>query len=64
MKLIVKHSKSKNAWNVVNRGLGEKYKIARFPYLVIPDADEMNEYVKNEAFELANIAADAINKHQ
>ena len=36
-KTEVKHSQSKNAWNVVGTGLGEKYKIARVPYEVVEE---------------------------
>jgi ribosome-binding factor A len=33
----VKHSESKNAWNVIGVKLGGKYKIARVPYTEIKD---------------------------
>jgi hypothetical protein len=33
IKTAVVHSESKDAWNVIGRTLGKKYKIARVPYL-------------------------------
>ncbi|PHR23563.1 MAG: hypothetical protein COA36_16665 [Desulfotalea sp.] len=50
----VKHSESKNAWNIVAEGLGVKYKIARVPYLVIEDCEIMNEIEKSIALKHAN----------
>lgn len=35
IKTEVRHSDSKDAWNVVGKSLGSKYKIARVPYLVV-----------------------------
>ena len=32
MKVKIKHSESKNAWNIIGTMLGSKYKIARVPY--------------------------------
>lgn len=49
IKTEVKHSESKNAWNIIGLGLGRKYKIARIPYLVIEGAEIMNEIEKSEA---------------
>lgn len=37
MKTIVKHSKSKYAWNVIGTTLGAKYKIAIVPYVQTGD---------------------------
>ena len=49
----VKHSKSKNAWNVIGTDLGGKYKIARVPYQIIEDAEILNTKNKAEALEHA-----------
>ena len=49
----VKHSKSKNAWNVVGTDPGRKYKIARIPYLVVEDCDISTTINKSEALEHA-----------
>ena len=47
---ILKHSESKLAWNVINSSFGEKYKIARCPYIQ-DDAlsDDNNTYYRNVA---------------
>ena len=52
MKTEVVHSKSKNAWNVVNTEWGGKYKIARVPYSQI-DNDILDTRWKHEALEIA-----------
>ena len=49
----VKHSESKNAWNVIGTDLGGKYKIARVPYLVVENSDIMTTRNKAEALEHA-----------
>lgn len=49
----VKHSESKNAWNVIGARAGGKYKIARVPYLVIDDSEITNTREKAEALEHA-----------
>ena len=49
----VKHSESKNAWNIVGTQLGGRYKLARCPYIVEPRmTDKWNESEKAE--QLAN----------
>jgi hypothetical protein len=53
IKTEVKHSESKNAWNVINTILGCKYKIARVPYVHIPDNDILTTRNKAEAMEHA-----------
>jgi hypothetical protein len=49
LKTKVKHSESKNAWNVIGEQLGGKYKIARIPYLVTDGNEIQTEIEKNEA---------------
>jgi len=39
IKTKVVHSQSKAAWNIVSGSWGEKYKIARIPYLVLEDSE-------------------------
>lgn len=48
----VVHSESKPAYNIVGTRLGDKFKIARVPYLVTDDA-LLNAKEKKEAFDLA-----------
>ena len=52
MKTKVVHSQSKDAWNVVNSVWGEKYKLARIPYVILPD--EANINIRNKAEALAH----------
>ena len=51
----VKHSKSKNAWNVIGDVPGRKYKIARIPYEQVDgeDYDVYNTVEKSEALDYA-----------
>lgn len=49
----VKHSESKNAWNVIGDVPGCKYKIARVPYLVVDDSEILTTRNKAEALEHA-----------
>lgn len=49
----VKHSQSKNAWNVVGTDLGGKYKIARVPYEVVESSEILTTRNKAEALEHA-----------
>ncbi len=37
IKTKVVHSQTKAAWNVIGKRLGDKYKIARVPYMVCDD---------------------------
>ena len=62
MKTKVVHSKSKNAWNVVNTEWGGKYKIARVPYSQI-DNDILDTRRKHEAMETAREEALEIAMH-
>ncbi len=61
MKTKVMHSLTKSAWNVVGTTLGEKYKIARFPYQtgVTEKLDEIN---RKEAFEHAEFTSKCFNE--
>ena len=61
IKTKVKHSESKNAWNVISTDLGKRYKIARVPYLVIEGAGVMTEIEKSEAFRCANFISFCFN---
>jgi len=59
---IVKHSESKNAWNVIGTQLAGKYKIARFPYLHKElNSEEFNMKEKYESFANAIAASKAPN---
>lgn len=49
----VKHSEKNNAWNIVGDMPGNKYKIARIPYLFIEDNDILTTRNKAEALEHA-----------
>lgn len=57
----VKHSESKQAFNVIGTVLGGKYKIARFPYIVhnFPGYEGVNEREKDEAEANARLSAAA-----
>lgn len=50
---IVKHSNSKDAWNVVGTDLAGKYKIAVIPYIVVEGSEILNTRNKAEALEHA-----------
>ena len=56
---IVKKSESKNAFNVVGTAMGGTYKIARCPYLVVPNNEVINEREQKEANANATLMADA-----
>jgi len=62
MKTEVKHSESKTAWNVVGCRLGEKYKIARVPYLLIGN-EIIDTQAKSEALNHALFISDCFNKY-
>tara|TARA_R110000764_G_scaffold151613_1_gene239095 strand:+ start:524 stop:760 length:237 start_codon:yes stop_codon:yes gene_type:complete len=49
----IKHSESKNAWNIIGTKAGAKYKIARVPYLKIDDSEILNTRSKAEALKHA-----------
>jgi len=54
IKTKVVHSKSKSAYNIVGTSLGNKYKIARIPYLV--DGNLSEEWNNKELDEAKNHA--------
>lgn len=56
----VKHSQTKNAWNVIGNRLGGKYKVARLPY-VLTGLENIDEFNKNEAYEDAVFISKCIN---
>ena len=46
-----RHSESKTAYNVVGTRLGDKYKIARVPYLLFPEVSfKLNESEKKQSY--------------
>lgn len=55
----VKHSESKIAYNVIGSIYGGKYKIARCPYIIRPNWEEINEMEKREALANAQLIATA-----
>jgi len=55
----IKHSESKNAFNVVGTVVGGNYKIARIPYLVTERLLEVNKREKLEAESNAKLIAAA-----
>ena len=64
----IKHSESKNAWNIIGTMPGSKYKIARIPYNVLSDKDTeyaeiYNTREKAEALKIAQYIVNAINNH-
>lgn len=60
MKTIVKHSKTKSAWNVINTTLGEKYKIAVVPYIQT-DNEQILTRERLEAFNHAEFISKCFN---
>ena len=48
MKVTIRHSESKNAYNIIG-GLGYKYKIARIPYVEVQGSKMLTEMEKMEA---------------
>jgi hypothetical protein len=61
IKTQIKHSQSKNAWNVIGTELGKKYKIARLPYLVIEGDEIRTEIEKSEALRQAKFISFCFN---
>ena len=59
----VKHSLTKDAWNVVGTDLGKKYKIARVPYFVVEGNDILTTMNKNEALEHALFISNCFNTY-
>lgn len=48
LKVDIKHSESKTAWNIVGMELGKKHKIARIPYVLCGN-EELDTMAKSEA---------------
>lgn len=59
-KTEVKHSESKDAWNVIGTIPGLKYKIARIPYHLTGN-DIIDTKSKNEALEIAQFISHCFN---
>jgi hypothetical protein len=57
----VKHSQSKNAWNVVGTDYGKKYKIARIPYDIVENDDKTSMINMVEAKEHAIFISECFN---
>ena len=49
----IKHSESKNAWNIIGTRPGAKYKIARVPYLKVDDSEILTTRNKAKALKHA-----------
>jgi len=60
IKTRVVHSETKNAYNIICKKLGSKYKICRVPYYV-SDNEVLTEREKQEAFEHANFISFCFN---
>ena len=61
IKVEIKHSQSKNAWNIIGTQLGGKYKIARVPYNKIENSEELSHREKDEAFRHAEFICFCLN---
>ena len=61
IKTKVVHSESKKAWNVISVSLGEKYKIARIPYLITGN-EIIDTIKKSEALKHAKFISECFNK--
>lgn len=60
IKTRVVHSQTKSAWNVIGENLGDKYKIARVPYLALGN-QELSDRNRIEAFEHATFISYCFN---
>jgi hypothetical protein len=60
LKTRVVHSIANSAWNIVNTKFGDKFKIARVPYIVVKD-EEVNKLLRAEAFEHAEFISYCFN---
>jgi hypothetical protein len=61
IKTEVKHSESKDAWNVIGISLGGKYKIARIPYVVTKDSIMLTTIERYEALKHAKFISHCFN---
>ena len=57
----VTHSKSKDAWNVIGTKIGQKYKIARIPYIIVDNSEELTTKNKAEALLHAEFISNCFN---
>jgi hypothetical protein len=64
IKTRVVHSQSKTAWNVISEKIGEKYKIARVPYIVVDDSEFLTTKYKYEALVHAQFISDCFNNSE
>ncbi len=61
IKVEIKHSQSKDAWNIIGAQLGGKYKIARVPYIKIEGSKFLTKREKLEALRHAEFIAFCFN---
>ncbi|MBS3993140.1 MAG: hypothetical protein KGZ87_05445 [Bacteroidetes bacterium] len=61
IKVQIKHSESKTAWNIIGTKLGGKYKIARVPYIEIANSKSCTEIQKAEALKHAEFISFCFN---
>jgi len=59
----VRHSQTKDAWNVIGTQVGGKYKIARVPYQVVPGSEICTTRNKHEAMEHALFISKCFNEY-
>lgn len=62
MKTEVKHSESKDAWNVVCLDVGQKYKLARCPYYK-SDHPEVTKANSDESLKIAKFISNSFNRY-
>ena len=60
-KVKIKHSESKDAWNIVGTIAGRKYKIARIPYHALEDSKILTTMNKAKALEHAQFICKCFN---
>lgn len=60
----VKHSRSKNAWNILGTKLGAKYKIAIVPYVSLGHCEIQDTKNKAEALEHAELISFCFNNQK
>ena len=64
IKTEVRHSLSKNAWNIIGTSLGSKYKIALVPYLKIEGDQFTTEMQRSEALRHAKFISFCFNNSE
>ena len=60
IKTKVVHSESKSAWNVISESIGNKYKIARVPYVCV-DSEHITDRQRIQALEHAKFISYCFN---